>query len=94
MAPVRHRQRHACAHGCGHVDSFGNLLIGRAQSLRSCEVGHRSGLTMVGQDEGEMHQRLGFGGQSSLGVGLVEVIGKFGTASSLLPFRKEALFSS
>lgn len=55
------------------MDRFGDLLLGRTHLLRACEVGDRSRFAVVGQDERQVHQFLGFSIQRALGVRLLEV---------------------
>jgi hypothetical protein len=72
---IGHREDDAGANRPGQLDGLLDLLVGRSELLRTCEVRDRSRFAVQGEDQGQMHQLLGLGVQGTGGVGLLEVVG-------------------
>jgi len=73
---IGHGQNHTGSDRSRELDDLIDLLFSRAHLLRTCEVGHRSRLTMERQDQRQVNQLLGLGVQRSIGVNLPEVGGE------------------
>ena len=71
---IGHRQDDPCANRPGQLDGLFDLLVGRSELLRTCEVGYRSRFAMEGEDKGQVHQLLGLGVQRASVMNLLEVI--------------------
>ncbi len=72
---IGHRENHAGSYRTGQLDSLLDLLVSRAELLRTCEVGDRSRFAMKGEDQSQVHQLLGLGVERSGGMDFLEVVG-------------------
>jgi len=72
---IGHRENHASSYRTGQLDSLLDLLVSRAELLRTCEVGYRSRFAMKCEDQSQVHQLLGLGVERSGGMDFLEVVG-------------------
>jgi hypothetical protein len=73
---VGHRQNHAGSDRSRELDNVIDFFFSRTHLLRTCEVGHRSRLTMERQDQRKVDQLLGLCVQRAIGVNLPEIGGE------------------
>lgn len=74
VCAISHGEHSACGHRRCHVHRLCDLPIGCPHLLRTREVGNRSRLTVVCQDEREVHQLFGLGVQRPGRVRILEVL--------------------